>query len=163
MVQEISECAIDGGVDVIELTTAIVREDGVVSEWLEETGAEWGVDAVEELQEEDAEAHALWTQAVGLGLGYFEDQTFGTQFGQVIAQLTQTVRVGGQAEGFRGSLVQIAGTKTTVAGEMHEAGQGLHDGQKARIVQLQAWCPTSACGDGGLPEACRLATIDIGL
>src|SRR5713101_2406188 len=163
MVEESSEGTIDGGVELIEFTTAIIREDGVVSEWLEDTSGEWGVDAVEELQEEDADAHALWTQAVGLGLGYFEDQTLGTQFGQVIAQLTQAVRVGGHAEGFRGSLVQIAGAKTTAACEMDEAGQRLHDGQQARIVQLQAWCPTSARGDGGLPQACQLATIDIGL
>src|ERR1700682_5831280 len=102
MVEEISECTIDGGIEAIEFTTAIIREDGVVSEWLEDTSAEWGADTVGELQEEDADAHAVWTQAVGLGLGYFEDQTFGTKFGQVIAQLTQTVRVGGQAEGFGG-------------------------------------------------------------
>jgi hypothetical protein len=49
VVEEEIEGTIDGGIQVIELTTAIVREDGVVSEWLEDTSAEWGVDAVEEL------------------------------------------------------------------------------------------------------------------
>ena len=59
--------------------------------------------------------------------------------------------------------MQIAGSKTTAACEMDETGQGLHDGQQARIVQLHAWCPTSAWGDGGLPQLRQLATIDIGL
>jgi hypothetical protein len=122
VVEEEIERTIDGGVEVIEFAAVIVGEDGVVREWLEDSSAEWGVDAVEELQEQHAAAHALWTQAVGLGLGYFEDQTLGPQFSQVIAQLTQTVRVSGHAEGFRGSLVQIAGAKTTAACEMDEAG-----------------------------------------
>ena len=112
VVEEEIEGTVDGGVQVIELTTASVREDGVVSEWLENASAEWGVDAVEELQEQHADTHALWSQAVGLGLRHFENQTLGAQFGQVVAQLAQTVCGGGCAKGFGGALMEISGSKT---------------------------------------------------
>jgi len=67
VVEEEIEGTIDGGVETIEFATAILGEDGVVGEWLEETSAEWGVDALEELEEEHADARALWSQAVSLG------------------------------------------------------------------------------------------------
>src|SRR5216683_3312112 len=93
------------------MRTALVRQDGVVSDRLENGRSEWRVDAMEELEEQDADAEALWRQAVRLGLRHFDDQALGAQSGQVVAQVAQTVRGGGRGEGCRSSLMQIAGTK----------------------------------------------------
>src|SRR5438874_2456612 len=101
MVEEEIERTIDGGVQVIEFAAAIIGHHGAVSEWLDDSRAEWGVDALEELEEQHADADALWTQAVGLALRHFENQAFGTEFGEVVAQLAETVGVGSHAEGFR--------------------------------------------------------------
>src|SRR6266516_6651857 len=89
VVEEEIEGTIDGGVQVIELAAAVVGKHGVVSQWRDDSGTEWGVDAVEELEEQDADAEALGCQAVGLGLRDFDDHALDTQFGQVVAQLTQ--------------------------------------------------------------------------
>ena len=67
-------------------------QGGIVSDWLENGRGEWRVDALEELEEQDANAEALRRQTVRLGLRHFEDQALGAQFGEVVAQLAQTVR-----------------------------------------------------------------------
>ena len=100
-----------------------------MSDWFENGCGERSVDTVEELQEQDAEAKALRSQTVRLGLGHFEDQALGAEFGKVVAQLAQTVAVGGYAERFRGALMQVTGTKPAAAREMTEARECLHDGQ----------------------------------
>jgi DNA invertase Pin-like site-specific DNA recombinase len=66
MVEDEVEGAIDGGVEVIEFAAGVFGQDGVVSEWLEGSSAEWGIDALEELEEQHADAHALWAQVVAL-------------------------------------------------------------------------------------------------
>ena len=43
-----------------------------------------------------------------MGLGDFDDQALGAQFGQIVAQLAKTIGGSGQAESFGGPLMQIA-------------------------------------------------------
>jgi hypothetical protein len=94
------------------MRTSSLGQEGIVSNRVESGGGEWRVDAVEELEEQDAHAEALRRQAVRLGLRYFEDQALGAQFGQVVPQLAQPVRGGGRAKRFGGSLMEILGPKT---------------------------------------------------
>jgi hypothetical protein len=56
------------------------------------------------------------------------------------------VVVGGYAERERGALMQVTVTKPAAAREMTEARECLHDGQYARIVQLQPGCSVAAAG-----------------
>ncbi len=47
-------------------------------DWLDGGCTEWGVDAVKELEEQDADGEPSGCQAVGLGLRDFDDQALGT-------------------------------------------------------------------------------------
>ena len=99
---------VEAGVELVEGTTAVFWEEGIISDRLEGGCAEWSVDAVEEFQEQDADPETLRGETVALGFRDFDDQVLGAQFGQVVAQLAQAIRGGGQAEGFGGALMQIA-------------------------------------------------------
>src|SRR5215831_18493289 len=129
---------VDTGVKVVEGTAALLGEECIISDGLECGCAEWSVHAVEEFQEQDADTEALRGQTVALSLRDFDDQALGAQFGQVVAQLAQTIRGRGQAESFGGPLMQIACPETSAAAEMGEARERLHDGQQAGIVELRA-------------------------
>jgi hypothetical protein len=109
------EGAVDASVQLVESGPAVERQADVVSDRLENGGCEWRVDAVEKLEKQDADAEALRRQAVRLGLRHFENQALGAQFGQVVAQLAQTVRGGGRAKGFGGALMEISGPKTAAS------------------------------------------------
>ena len=153
MIKELIEGVVDAGVELIESAAPIVRKKSIAGDRLEGGCAEWSVDAMEEFQEQDADPETLRSEAVALGLGDFDDQALGTQLGQVVAQLTQTIRRGGEAKGLGGALVQVTCPETSATAEMDEACERLHDGQQAGIVELQAGCPASTRGDGRLPQA----------
>src|ERR1700687_5708287 len=74
---------VDAGVEVVEGTPAVFREQGVSGDRLVGGGAEWCVDAVEDFQEQDADPETLRGETVALGLGDFDDQALGTELGQV--------------------------------------------------------------------------------
>ena len=95
------EGLVDAGVELIESAAPVVRKKSVAGDWLDSGCAEWGVHAVEELEEQDADPEAVRGQAVGLRLRHFDDQVLGAQFGQVVAQLRQAVCGRGQSQGFR--------------------------------------------------------------
>ena len=115
------ESLVDPSVELIESAAPVVRKKGVAGDWLDGGCAEWGVHAVEELEEQDADAEALRRQAVRLGLRQFDDQALGAQFRQVVAQLAQTISGGGQAEGFGGALMEIARPETSATAEMRKS------------------------------------------
>jgi hypothetical protein len=70
MVKELIERLVDTCVELVEGTAAVVWKEGILREWLNDGCTEWGVNAVEQLQEQDADPEALRCQAVGLRLGY---------------------------------------------------------------------------------------------
>ena len=49
------EGVVDAGVEVVEDTTALFREERIISDRFEGGRAEWRVDAMEEFQEQDAD------------------------------------------------------------------------------------------------------------
>jgi len=55
MIQQLVERVVDVCIELVEGALAVERKECVVSEGLEEGRAEWGVDAVEQLEDEDAE------------------------------------------------------------------------------------------------------------
>ena len=67
----------DAGIELIEVCASLGGEGGVVPDRLENSGCEWRVDAMDELEEQDADTQALWRDPVGLGLRYFDDEAFG--------------------------------------------------------------------------------------
>jgi hypothetical protein len=133
---------VDACIELVEGAAAVIRQESIVCEWLEGGSTEWGIHEVEQLQEQDADPEALRSELVRLRLRDFDDQALGTQLGQVIAQLTRTIRSGGEAQGLGRTLVQVTRAKTPAATEMDEASQRLHDRQQAWVVQFQARCPT---------------------
>src|SRR5579859_7701157 len=109
VIEEGIQRVIDAGIELIEVCASVGGKVGVMPDRLENSGSEWRVDAMGELEEQDADTHALWRDPVGLGLRYFDDEVLGAELGQVVAQLGQAVRVGGQSERLGRPLVEVAG------------------------------------------------------
>ena len=68
------------------MTTFVRGEVAIAGERLEETRGEWSIDALEQLQEEDADGIALVGETVATRVGQFFDQGFGAEFGEIVAQ-----------------------------------------------------------------------------
>src|SRR5207248_1814970 len=119
----------------------------VAEDWLDGGCAEWGVHAVEELEEQDADPEAVRGQAVGLRLRHFDDEVLSAQFGQVVAQLTQAVRVGSQAEGVgndRGAMPSPSAPSpgTTLAvRDARELSDSTRPTRSVRSVRGRRWQP----------------------
>ena len=74
------EGLVDPSVELIESAALVVRKKSVAGDWLDGGCAEWGVHAVEELEEQDADPEAVRGQAVGLRLRHFDDQVLSSTF-----------------------------------------------------------------------------------
>jgi hypothetical protein len=85
VIEEGIQRMIDSGIELIEVCASLGGEGGVVLDRLENGRCEWRVDAMGELEEQDADAQAVRREAVGLGLGDFDDEPFGAELGQIVA------------------------------------------------------------------------------
>ncbi len=96
-------------------------------------------------------------------MGNLLDESFGPELGQVVAQGGETVVVGGAAQGLGGLGMEFCGGKGAFCGDVGEAQQGMHQGQLARMIELQARNAFAVGEESGLAELAELAAIDEGL
>lgn len=59
MMEYLVERLVGAGVELVEGAAVVIREEGVVSDWVDSGCAEWCLDTVEQLQEQDADTKAL--------------------------------------------------------------------------------------------------------
>jgi hypothetical protein len=81
-----------------QFVTFVRGEVAIAGERLEETGDERSIDALEPLEEEQADGIALVGETVATPVGQFFEQTFGAQFGKIVAQRCQAVLGLGKSE-----------------------------------------------------------------
>ena len=89
--QEMVEVVGEALVEAVELRTLWRREGGVAGIGIEKAGGQRRVDAVEELQEDQADRIALGRQAVAAGAGQLLDKALGAELGEVVAEGGQAV------------------------------------------------------------------------
>src|SRR5438045_5615276 len=86
LIEQEIEGSINGDVQAIERSLTVRRQARIVGDGGEGSGGQRGVDAVDDLEEQDADAEAILGQAVRWGAGLLAAQALGPQFGQVVAK-----------------------------------------------------------------------------
>src|SRR6266566_2514262 len=149
---------VEGGVDLTEgsLDRVVVWRWGATAAVGHE-GGEWTKQTYPQLDQEHAELEPQRSQAVASGGADAFDEPFGTQLGQVVAQLAEAVVGLRQLMAGQDAGVQLTGRP--VRGKGGGMQQRLQHTDQAVIVQLQA--RDSALPDHGRPGQRRqLAAID---
>ena len=70
----------DALVEAVELAAAVVVETGIGGDWAEESGRPRGVDALEELEEDQGDRVALRQELITARVGQLGDETFSAKF-----------------------------------------------------------------------------------
>ena len=75
-------------------------EPGICLDRTEKACREWGVDAFEELQEDEADRVPVREELIAARIGELGDETFGTEFRQIVAKRGERVALGSATERF---------------------------------------------------------------
>src|SRR5271163_1386173 len=86
-------------IEAIERRAFVVQESSVAGNRLQKAGGQRGIDAVKQLQEDQADRVTRGWQAIAAGARQLLDQAFGAQFGEIVAQGGQAVLLTAAAEG----------------------------------------------------------------
>src|ERR687892_269182 len=160
---EVIERVGDALVEAVQLRELLRRNLGLGEERSQEPGGKRSVEAVEELEEDHAEAVARGEQPIPPRMRKLFDQPLGAQLGNIVAQRREPVVAGGLAQGSGDWLVKLGHVEGAAGSDVCEPDQGLHDGKLARMIELQARNAFAARQDGRLAQLLQLAVIDKGL
>ena len=83
---EFVEIVDDALIQTVELRPVLAVERSVALDRREQAGSQRRVDALEELQEDEADRIALGQEPVAAGVRQLFDETFGAQFEPIVAQ-----------------------------------------------------------------------------
>jgi len=147
-------------VEAVKLTTFVRGEVAIASEGFEEAGGEWSIDALEELEEEYADAIALVGETVSTRVRKFVDEVLGAQFGEVLGQRCQGVLGLGKSESVQHRLIEIGSGEGGAGSDVGIADQSMHQRQLPRVIELKAGDALSLGQGGGGNEFLELAAID---
>ena len=95
-------------------------------EGAEKTCREWGKNAFEELQEEDADRVPLREELVASGIRELGDEAFGAEFRQIIAERGERVAFGGAAERCDDGGTDFGGGECIAGCDVREAYKRMH-------------------------------------
>ena len=73
-------------IEAVELRPLCVRGSGVGTDGAEEASGQRGVDAFEQLEENQAERVSMGEKLIAAGIWKLSDETFGPKLGEVIAE-----------------------------------------------------------------------------
>jgi hypothetical protein len=93
-------------------------------------------------------------------VGQFFEQSFGAQFGVIVAQRCQGVLGLGKPESVQHRRVEIGGGESGAGGDVGIADQSMHHRQLPRMIELKARDALSVGQGGGLGQFLELAAID---
>ena len=162
-VQEFVEVVDKALVESIELVAFVLSESGVGSDGAEQASRERRIDALEELQEDDADRVALGEQAIASGVRHLLNEALGPELREVVAQRSQSIRIGGRVEGGRRGGMEIAHRERVTSGNVREADERMHERELAGMIQFQAGNPLAVGEVCGFGEVSQLAAVHEGL
>src|SRR5918996_4862977 len=111
---EVIERVGDALVEAVQLRELLRRNLGLGEERSQEPGGKRSVEAVEELEEDHAEAVALGEQSIPPRMRKLFDQPLGAQLGNIVAQRREPVVAGGGGPG-GSAVIGIAGGSSSVS------------------------------------------------
>jgi hypothetical protein len=94
--------------------------------------------------------------------GQLLDESFGSEFGEVVSKSGQAVRLGGGTERGDGMRVDFRGAEGPRCRDLSETDQGVHQGELSGIVELEAGDAFAGRGQGGFGKVSELPAIDKG-
>src|SRR5580658_8157045 len=118
------------------MATFVLGEFAITGKRLENTGGERSIDTLKQFQEEHANGIALGGETVTTRVRQFFYQTFGAQLGKIIAERSQRVLGGGQAQSVQGWRVEIGSGETGAGSNVGKAYQSMHQGQLPGVVEF---------------------------
>jgi hypothetical protein len=161
-VNERVEVVDDPLVGAIELRSGLAGKRCVGPHRRDEAGGQRSVDALEELQEDEADRIALGQEPVARGVRQLFDETSGAQFGEIVAQRGEGVAIGGRAEGVANARVEVVCREAVGGGDMTEAHERVHERELPRVIELEAGSALSGGGDRRVRQLSQLPAIDEG-
>ena len=90
----------DALIEAIELRSPLGFEPGICFDGAEQACSEWGIDAFEELQEDEADRVPLREELIAAGVRELGNEAFGAQFREIVAERGECVAFGGAAKRF---------------------------------------------------------------
>ena len=76
----------DALIEAIELRSPLGFEPGICFDGAEKACREWGIDAFEELQEDEADRVPLREELIAARVREFGNEAFGAEFGEIVAE-----------------------------------------------------------------------------
>src|SRR4029453_10823286 len=90
----------DGAIEFVESADAGFCKLLIILKRVENATGEWSVEALEELEVDDAEAISLSRQSIATRMRDFLDQLFGSKFGQVVRERAELIVGEAPTQGF---------------------------------------------------------------
>ena len=151
----------DALIKAIELRSPLGFEPCICLDGAEKACGERGIDAFEELQEDEADRVSL-RKLIASRVRELGDKTFGTEFRQIISKRGERVAVGDAAERFDDGGMDFGGGDGIAGCDVCEAYQRMHEGELPRVIELEARNALSRRCDCRFRELSQLAAIDKG-
>ena len=152
----------DALIEAIELRSPLGFEPGICFDRAEQACGEWGVDAFEELQEDEADRVSAREELIAARVGEFGNKAFGAEFREVVAERGERVTFGGAAERFEDGGMDFGSGEGIASSAVCEAHKRMHQGKLPRMIELEAGNALSRRRDGWFCELSQLAAIDKG-
>src|SRR5260370_20488530 len=111
------------------------REGCVTGDRAQASGSQGSIDALEELQEDQADGISLGQQLVAARAGQLFDKAFHAELGEVVSKRGQAVLLGGGAQGGNGMRIDLGGAEGPCPWGLCEAGQNRPPGEVSRVVE----------------------------
>ena len=137
----------DALVEAVELRPPLGFEPSIRLDGAEKACREWGIDALEELQEDEADRVSLREELIAARVRELGNKAFGAEFREVVAERGERVMFGGAAERFDDGGVEFGGGEGIAGCDMCEAHERMHQGELPRVVELETRNALSRRGD----------------
>ncbi len=128
----------DALIEAIELRSPLGFELGGCFDGAEKACRERRIDAFEELEEHEADRVSVREKLIPAGVGELGNKAFGTELGEVVAERSERVAVGGAAERFDDNGVDFGSGEGIAGGDVREADERMHQGELPRVIELEA-------------------------
>ena len=125
-------------IEAVELRSPLGFEPGICFDGAEKACREWGIDAFEELQEDEADRVPVREQLIATRVRELGNESFGAEFREIVAERGERVAFGGAAERFDDGGMDFGGGEGIAGCDVCEACERMHQGELPRMIELEA-------------------------
>jgi hypothetical protein len=147
-------------IEPVELRSFFTVEPGIAAHGAEKACGQRRVNALEELQENEANRISLGQELVAAGVCDFGYEALGAQLGEVVPEGSEGVAVGRAFERLNDIGVDFRGGKGIAGSNVCEAGESMHQGELPRMIKPQSGNALSGLSNRRLGQASQVAAVD---